>query len=113
EPVKIVELAEQMIRLSGNDVESVGIHFVGTRPGEKLHEELWGDGESVSPTAHPKIRRVSGAVIDAAWLDDELTELRRCVEEGETLEVVSRLSGMLREPRYAVAAVAPGAGLED
>ena len=113
EPVKITDLAEQMIRLSGKDVESVGIDFVGTRPGEKLHEELWGDGESVSPTAHPKIRRVSGPVVDAAWLDEELAELRRCVERGETLEVVSRLSGMMREPRYAVAAVDPEAVLED
>ena len=47
-------------------------------------------------------RRVSGSVIDAVWLDEELTELRRCVERGETLEVVSRLSAMVREPRYAV-----------
>src|SRR5436305_1958923 len=106
EPVKITDLAEQMIRLSGKDVESVGINFVGTRPGEKLHEELWGDGESVSPTAHPKIRRVSGPVVDAAWLDEELAELRRCVERGETLEVVSRLSGMMRDPHYADGAAA-------
>jgi FlaA1/EpsC-like NDP-sugar epimerase len=113
EPVKITDLAEQMIRLSGKDVESVGINFVGTRPGEKLHEELWGDGESVSPTAHPKIRRVSGPVVDAAWLDEELAELRRCVERGETLEVVSRLSGMMREPRYAVMGADPEAVLED
>jgi FlaA1/EpsC-like NDP-sugar epimerase len=106
EPVKIVELAEQMIRLSGKDVDAVGIDFVGTRPGEKLHEELWGEGESVSPTSHPKIRRVSGPVVDADWLDHELTELQRCVEHGETLEVVSRLNAMVREPRYADGGVA-------
>jgi FlaA1/EpsC-like NDP-sugar epimerase len=101
DPVKIVDLAEQMIRISGKDVDAVGIDFVGARPGEKLHEELWGGGESVSPTAHPKIRRVSGPVVDAVWLDEELTELQRCVEEGETLEVVSRLNALVREPRYA------------
>jgi FlaA1/EpsC-like NDP-sugar epimerase len=104
EPVKIVELAEQMIRLSGQDVDSVGIEFVGARPGEKLHEELWGAGENVSPTPHPKIRRVSGPVVDAVWLDEELTELQRCVEHGETLEVVARLGTMVRAPRYAAAA---------
>jgi FlaA1/EpsC-like NDP-sugar epimerase len=102
EPVKIVELAEQMIRLSGKDGAEVPIEFVGTRPGEKLHEELWGDGETVVETLHPKIRRVSGPVVDAVWLDEELGELERCVEAGETLEVVSRLAAMSRDPRYAV-----------
>ena len=112
EPVRIVDLAEQMIRLSGKDVEDVGIAFVGTRPGEKLHEELWGDGETVVATAHPKIRRVSGPVVDAVWLDDELADLGRLVEDGETLEVVSRLATMAKDPRYAVAP-APDAVLED
>jgi FlaA1/EpsC-like NDP-sugar epimerase len=103
EPVKIVELAEQMIRLSGKDPDEIGIDFVGTRPGEKLHEELWGSGETVVATAHPKINRVSGPVVDAVWLQEELGELERLVEAGETLEVVSRLASMSREPRYAVA----------
>jgi len=103
DPVKIVELAEQMIRLSGKDPGEIGIDFVGARPGEKLHEELWGEGETVVATAHPKIRRVSGPVVDAVWLQDELAELERLVEDGETLEAVSRLAAMSREPRYAVA----------
>jgi FlaA1/EpsC-like NDP-sugar epimerase len=102
DPVKIVELAEQMIRLSGKDPGEIGIEFVGARAGEKLHEELWGEGERVVETAHPKIRRVSGPVVDAVWLDEELGELERLVEAGETLEAVSRLAAMSREPRYAV-----------
>jgi FlaA1/EpsC-like NDP-sugar epimerase len=102
EPVRIVELANQMIRLSGKDPDEVGIEFVGARPGEKLHEELWGDGERVLETPHPKIRRVSGPVVDAAWLDEELAELERLVERGETLDVVSRLAAMSRRPRYLV-----------
>jgi FlaA1/EpsC-like NDP-sugar epimerase len=102
EPVKIVELAEQMIRLSGKDPDEIGIDFVGARPGEKLHEELWGSGESVVATAHPKINRVSGPVVDAVWLEEELGELERLVEAGETLEVVSRLAAMSRDPRYAI-----------
>ena len=103
EPVKIIDLAEQMIRLSGKDPDEIGIHFIGTRPGEKLHEELWGDNETVVATAHPKIRRVSGPVVDAVWLDEELGELEHLVEHGETLETVSRLAAMSRDPRYAVA----------
>jgi len=100
DPVKIVELAEQMIRLSGKDPDEIGIDFVGARPGEKLHEELWGASETVVATAHPKIRRVSGPVVDAVWLEEELGELERLVEAGETLEAVSRLAAMSREPRY-------------
>jgi FlaA1/EpsC-like NDP-sugar epimerase len=112
DPVKIVELAEQMIRLSGKDPDEIGIDFVGARPGEKLHEELWGASETVVATAHPKIRRVSGPVIDSVWLDEELRELERLVEGGETLDAVSRLAAMSREPRYAVVRD-PGAVLED
>jgi O-antigen biosynthesis protein WbqV len=85
------------------DPDEIGIDFVGARPGEKLHEELWGEGERVVETQHPKIRRVSGPIVDAVWLEEELTELERLVEKGETLEVVSRLTAMSRDPRYAVA----------
>jgi FlaA1/EpsC-like NDP-sugar epimerase len=105
EPVRILDLALQMIRLSGKDPEhDIDIEIVGARPGEKLNEELWGPGETAVPTVHPKIMRVSGPVVDAAWLQDELAELDRLVREGETLEVVSRLSTMMRAPRLASAA---------
>src|SRR5207247_8088271 len=100
EPVRIIELAMQMIRLSGKEPErDIDIGIVGARPGEKLHEELWGEGETVVPTSHLKILRVSGPIIDATWLDEELADLERLVDEGETLEVVSRLSTMMRTPR--------------
>jgi FlaA1/EpsC-like NDP-sugar epimerase len=103
EPVKIVELARQMIRLSGREPETeIQIDYIGARAGEKLHEELWGEGETVVETPHPKIRRVSGPGVDAVWLQDELGELERLVEAGETLEAVSRLAAMARAPRYAV-----------
>jgi len=53
----------------------------------------------VGETAHPKIHRAQRAPVDGVWLDDELRELERLVEAGETLEVVSRLSTMVRGPR--------------
>lgn len=57
EMVRILDLATEMIRLSGLRVGSdIEIEFVGVRPGEKLFEELHGDGETHLPTAHPKIR---------------------------------------------------------
>jgi FlaA1/EpsC-like NDP-sugar epimerase len=100
DPVRIIDLAMQMIRLSGKEPErDVRVDVVGARPGEKLHEELWGAGETAVPTSHPKIMRVSGPIVDTVWLQDELAELERLVREGDTLEVVTRLAGMMRAPR--------------
>ncbi len=56
EPVKIVELARQMIRMSGHREGEIGIVFSGLRPGEKLYEELLADSEQTVPTAHPRLR---------------------------------------------------------
>jgi FlaA1/EpsC-like NDP-sugar epimerase len=114
EPVRILELAMQMIRLSGKDPErDIDVQIVGTRPGEKLHEELWGEGEVAEPTVHPKIMRVRGPIVDASWLDEELAELERLVREAETLEVVSRLATMMRAPRLADATAPAQAPEED
>jgi FlaA1/EpsC-like NDP-sugar epimerase len=103
EPVKILDLARNMIRLSGREPDSeIPIEFIGARPGEKLQEVLWSDGETVATTEHPKVLRASRPPIDATWLEDELAELERLVEAGETLELVSRLGTIIREPRRAV-----------
>jgi FlaA1/EpsC-like NDP-sugar epimerase len=56
EPVKIVDLAKDMIRLSGLDTDDIRIEFTGLRPGEKLFEELLADSEKTLPTPHPKLR---------------------------------------------------------
>ena len=61
EPVRIFDLAKQMVRLSGKEPDrDIVVEIVGTRPGEKLHEELWGEGETAVSTSHPKIMRVAG-----------------------------------------------------
>jgi FlaA1/EpsC-like NDP-sugar epimerase len=56
EPVKIVDLARDLIRLSGLSENDVRIEFVGLRPGEKLYEEPLADNEGTLPTPHPKLR---------------------------------------------------------
>ncbi len=100
EPVKILDLAHNMIRLSGKTPgDEIAINFVGVRAGEKLHEELWGSGEEVEQTAHPKISRATRPSIDPAWLDEELGELERLVVDGETLQLVSKLRAMMQEPQ--------------
>lgn len=96
DPVRIVDLAQNMIRLSGEEVQ---VAFVGVRPGEKLHEELWGDDESVGETDHPKILRLSRPAVDPEWLACELAELERLADEGDTLEVVAKLNAIVREPK--------------
>jgi FlaA1/EpsC-like NDP-sugar epimerase len=69
EPVKIADLARDLIRLSGLTPEDVPIQFTGLRPGEKLFEELLADGEHTLPTPHPKLRIVRAIEIDAGWLE--------------------------------------------
>ena len=99
EPVKILDLARNMIQLSGKRPdEDVAIEFVGVRPGEKLHEELWNDGEEVAPTGHPKILGATSVPLDAGWLDEELVALEQLVEAGDTLELVARLGRAVRAP---------------
>jgi FlaA1/EpsC-like NDP-sugar epimerase len=104
EPVRIVDLAEKMIQLSGKEVgRDVEIEFVGPKPGEKLHEVLVGDGEVASPSSHEAIMLLTRPPIDAGWLDAELQELERLVDAGDTLEVVAALSRMVREPKRVAA----------
>jgi FlaA1/EpsC-like NDP-sugar epimerase len=81
EPVRIVDLAADMIRLSGLRVgEDVAIEFVGLRPGEKLFEELHIPGERLLPTSHPKIivaDRKRADVEDMQGVIDQLERLAR------------------------------------
>jgi FlaA1/EpsC-like NDP-sugar epimerase len=96
-----------MIRLSGKEPDvDIEIEFIGVRPGEKLHEELWSREEEAEPTSHPKILRCATVPVDPGWLEDELADLERLVDTAETLEVVNRLGIMVRGP-HRVSAEAP------
>jgi len=98
EPVRILDLAKQMIRLSGRNEDEMPIVFTGVRPGEKMHEVLWNAGEMVGPTSHPKIMRAARAAVDPEWLDDSLAELERLVALADADGVVAKLAAMCDEP---------------
>lgn len=69
EPVRIVDLARDMIRLSGFSTDEIKIEITGLRPGEKLYEELLTDNEATLPTPHPKLRVAKPELVpDPAWL---------------------------------------------
>jgi FlaA1/EpsC-like NDP-sugar epimerase len=103
EPIRILDLARNMIRLSGQEPDrDIAIEFVGARAGEKLHEQLWGEGEQVGDTPHPKIKRARRPPVDAGWLEGELADLDHLVEEGDTLGLVGRLSRTVGAPHRLV-----------
>ena len=70
EPVRIVDLARDMIRLSELSEDEIRITYTGLRPGEKLFEELLADDEHTRPTPHPKLRIAKAREGDPGWLDE-------------------------------------------
>lgn len=74
-PVKIVDLARDMIKLSGLQVQDIPVVFTGLRPGEKLYEELLADDENTLPTSHEKLRIAQARSADAEWLTQLLAWL--------------------------------------
>jgi len=69
EPVKIVDLARDMIRLSELSENEIRIVYTGLRPGEKLFEELLADDEQTRATPHPKLRIAKAREVDPGWLE--------------------------------------------
>jgi FlaA1/EpsC-like NDP-sugar epimerase len=107
EPVKIVDLAHQMIRLAGLVPEhDVQIEFIGLRPGEKLHEELFHDAEAAMPTANPALRLAAPRTADYAILARSIDELEveaRAANETRVLDLLQRLvPEYRREPSPAM-----------
>jgi len=83
-PIKIVDLATQMIHLSGHEPgEDIGIQFIGLRPGEKLHEELFHESENLLGTEHPKILLAESRTTDWDVLTIQLAKLHDACRRGD------------------------------
>ncbi len=103
EPVKIRYLAEQMIRLSGQEPGSeVRVDYIGLRPGEKLYEELFYESEDLTPTRHPKIRVARGADgLVERMSAERLAALARACETQDGPGMLAALGALIPDWRRA------------
>lgn len=109
EPVAILDLARDLIRLSGlEEGRDIDIVFTGLRPGEKLFEELFLPGETYHTTAHPKIRAAANAVAQVpADLDALIQVLGQAAQQGEPEKVRAALYMLVPEYQAATQPASP------
>jgi FlaA1/EpsC-like NDP-sugar epimerase len=93
EPVKIVELAKAMIRLSGFEPDKdIAIEVVGAKPGEKLHEELFNPYERPQPTPAEKILRADHPRLDPEWVERTFDQINLFVLEDDAAALAAKVS---------------------
>lgn len=110
EPVRILDLAEELIRLSGlAPYQDIDIVFTGLRPGEKLFEELLVEGEGIKPTQHKKIRVLTAAESDMNNINQGLEALFKAAEHADLPLLMYSLKVLVPEfaPRYVFDGPAP------
>ena len=108
DPVRIVDLAETMIRLSGLEPgRDIAIEFVGARPGEKFHEDLFNPYERMQPTPAQKILRAEHDRLDPEWVEDTFAKINLLVLEADTAGLAEHVAQLARE--RARKAAGPGA----
>jgi FlaA1/EpsC-like NDP-sugar epimerase len=101
EPVRISDLARNMIRLAGLvPDEHVEIKYTGLRPGEKLFEELITEGEHILPTYHEKIKIFQGSPMSAEVLENWIDRLHTLLDERDEAAVVAHMADLV--PEYQI-----------
>jgi FlaA1/EpsC-like NDP-sugar epimerase len=109
EPVKIVDLARDLVRLSGLPENSIEIAFTGIRPGEKLYEELYFDDEETFPTAHPKLRAAHHRPFTLAEVRTTIAELEALIHAPE-MEIRRKLCEVVQDYAWQVRNAGASAG---
>jgi FlaA1/EpsC-like NDP-sugar epimerase len=103
EPIRIVDLAENMIRLAGKvPYEDIGIEFTGLRPGEKLIEEIRGKSEGLMATSAEKMHVIRERPLTWDRIDQWIAELKELIASRQETEIIEHLQRMV--PEYAPAA---------
>jgi len=98
EPVKIYDLAKNMISLSGKTYpDDIDIKIVGLRPGEKIYEELLADGENTKPTYHEKIMIAKSKALDINCIQNKIVELHNSDFAQQNIELVSKIKEIVPE----------------
>ncbi len=105
EPVKIADLARQIIRLAGlNPDEDIKIAYTGLRPGEKLHEELFADAEELIPSAADGVQLGKATTIELSFLQHHLNDyalrLREGLDEDQSVATLSELVPEFKRPQH-------------
>ncbi len=98
EPIRIKHLAEQMIRLSGLELDrDIEIEYTGLRPGEKLFEELFHESEGLRVTEHSKLLLADARKVESQWLKQQLTTLVLNCREGDISSILKQLQVIVPE----------------
>jgi FlaA1/EpsC-like NDP-sugar epimerase len=100
EPVKIVDLAHNMIRLAGYEPErDIAVEFTQPRPGEKLSEVLFSENEAAQPTAAKRINRaVRTTPLEPDWVESTLTSLEALILAGDEANLAERVVELIAAP---------------
>ena len=103
DPVKIIELARNMIRLAGLEPDvDIGIEVVGRRPGEKIHEELFNPGERPQPTHAEKIVSAVRPPLAPEWVESAFARIEELVYGGDAAGLAGAVSELSTERALAV-----------
>ena len=103
EPVKIVDLARNMIRIAGYEPDAdIAIEVVGRRPGEKIHEELFNPGERPQPTHADKIVAATRPKLDSEWVETAFLRIEELVYAGDAAALAQTVAELSAERSLTV-----------